>query len=512
MTVEGLFPSLVQGPFWFFALIIGVVVSMDVAVVEITRKYKKEDRNGKSRLWTSRMQTMMFLHAGFHSVSFFVYMIFIYLVQNYIFFWPIDIFDLPEDVGLGLLTLINFFIVAFIWWTYKNKVKEDHSEKSDDSKAVDRKDMKFFVDCVRWISHKNHKRNWGDKVAGAAVAGSVAVDMLAVSALLKGVLLPNGGEAPIASWTGILFLDLVVFAFIIFVVVAIFVYLAQMLGTAAREFHSLVFGLRVLEPLAVFFILAGVARLVAGLLFESLPDVYTVYGDWVDLIFAAVVTLSLFLTNGICWQDLKDLYAKHSEDWKSSNPPVTTKELWDEVKGFFYAIIFVLPMFPIVFVSMWVAYSTDPGRETHNHLVEATGYIAGVMFVVVVGLLYAPFKWLDDRETSETKNFREMFRATPREFSRRLFAIFLALLALNTHTFLILGRTIESESIVLWSVYVMLGWALFDLRRWRFYKSDPTGESGRTDDADYAELLTAFGLASSVVASAASVFVQQLIG
>ena len=503
MSVDGMFPWLAQGPFVVFAIIIGVVVSLDVAVVEITRDYEKEDRNGKSRLWTSRMRTMLILHALFHSVSFFVYMIFIWVAQ-YLMFLPIEFFDLPEDIGIGLLTLINFFIVMFIWWTYKSKVKEDHSEKTDDSEAVDRKDMKLFVDFVRWVSDK---KEWGDKVRGVAVAGSVAVDMLAVSALLKGVLLPNGGEAPIASMFGkqypdcvlALFLDLFIFALFIFGVVAIVVFVAQMLGKLAREFHCLVFGLRVFEPFAVFFILAGVARLLAGLFFESLPTVYTVYGDLIDASFAVVVTFSLLWYNGIRWQNLKELYARRSEDQKSDNPPSNEKKLKDDFKGVCSAISIIVTTLVVVFILMLIAYSTDPGREPHYALVEATSYIAGLVVIFTILFLYAPLKRLDDWETSGTNNLSDKLLATPKEYFNQLGAVTLALLALNIHTFLMLGRTFVLCAIATWSMYVLLSWLFFDLRRWRFCKSNRAGKTCRTNYADFAELVTTVGLASALV-------------
>ena len=511
MTVEGLIPWLVQGPFPFFALIIGVVVSMDVAGFEFARDYKKEDRNGKSLLWTSRMRTMMILHAGFHSISFFVYMIFIYLVQLF-FFLFIDILGMAEDIGPSLLTQIDFFIVVYIWWIYKSKVKEDYSEKSDDSEVAGRKGMKFLVDYVRAVYDRI---GFGDKVTGAAVAGSVVVDMLAVSALLKGVLLPNGEEAPIASWTGILFLDLYVFASIIFTVMAIVVMIIQIAGTKAREYFGIVLFLRVLKSFTVFFILAGVARLLADQFFESLPDVYTVYGDLIDAIFAMVVTFSLFWYNGIRWQNLKVLYAKRSEDENSMNPPIPARKLLDEWKEFFAAILVVCTvifiMFLTVFLCTSLAYSTDPGRETHNYLVEATGYIASMMLVATIAFLYVPSKRLEDMVKSGTEYFHKMFFATPMEIAHRLVAFFIALLALNTHTFLILGWTIESELMCLWSVYVMLACVLFNSRRWRIYKSHAAGRTNPTNDAYHAyhvELFAAVGLASSVVALGVSVFFQ----
>ena len=508
MSVDGLIPWLVQGPFPIFALIIGFVVSIDVAVVEIMRNYDEESRDGKSRLWTRRMQCMTLLHATLHSLSFLVYMMLIYWAQ-YLAFWPIEFFYLSEDLGLGLLTLINFFVVAFIWWTYRNKVKEDHSEKSDDSGTVDRKDMKFLVDLVRMFSHKY---GYGDKVRGVAVAGSVAIDMLAVSALLKEVLLPRGGEAPIASMYGCLPLDLILFAVIIFAVVALVVILAQMLGTMAREFHWLVVLLRMFEPFAVFFILAGVARLVAHLSFESLPTVYIAYGNEIDALFSVVVTISLFWFNGIGLTRLMKLYAKRSWDSMSTNPPIILRETLKEWKGFSPTTWIVLFMFCVIFVCMLCAYKMDPGREIHNHLVKATEYIAVVVFIGTIIVLYTPLKRLDDWETNQTASFHEMFRATPKDFFNRLGAVTLALAAHNIHTCLVLGQTIASESILLWSGYIFLGWLLFDLRRWRLYRSDSAGGTHRADGADYAELLTAVGLASAAVALVVPFIVRQIIG
>ena len=522
MSVDGMFPWLAQGPFLLFAFIIGLVVSMDVAVVEFTRDYEEEDRNGKWRpwtIWTSRMRTMMFLHAGFHAVSFLIYMTFIYVAQ-YLVFLPIEFLDLPEDIGLGLLTIINFFIVVFIWWTYKSKVKEDHSEKSVDSDMAGRKDMKFFVDFVRAVSHKF---GWGAKVKGAAVAGSVAVDMLAVSALLKGVLLPNGEEAPIASMFGkqypdcvlALFLDLFIFALIIFVVVAIVVLTAQFFGTG--KYSRFVFFLRVFEPFIVFFILAGVTRLLAGLLFESLPTIYTVLGNMSDVVFAGAVTFSLFWSNGIGCRELEKLYAKRSDDSASTNPPATFKQL--EIKFVVSAIIMVPFTLFVVLLCMWYAYSNDPGRETYNPMVETIRYIAALAVIVTIFILYLPLKRLDDWETSKTAIFRDMFRVTPMNFFNQFGAVTLALAALNIHTFLMLGPTFVCGAIVTWSMYVLLGWLFFDLRLRRFYKSNPAGKTCRTNNADFAELVTAVGLASAVmaffapvVAQVAFFFVRQLIG
>jgi hypothetical protein len=68
------------------------------------------------------------------------------------------------------------------------------------------------------------------------------------------------------------------------------------------------------------------------------------------------------------------------------------------------------------------------------------------------------------------------------------------------------------QAIFFWSVYVALSWVLFDLRRWRFFKSDPTGKIRQENDSDYAELITAIGLASSVIIFLVQFVVRVLIG
>jgi hypothetical protein len=151
---SGIVPWLAQGPFLIFAGIIGVVVSMDVAAVELTCDYPLEMKNGRPRPWTTRMREMTLLHASFHAGAFLIYILFIFLLQSAAA-WAIDllayldIIDLPVGVWSGLLALINFFIACFIWWTYRSKIKEDHSEKSDPDYQPDRSDMALFVDIIR---------------------------------------------------------------------------------------------------------------------------------------------------------------------------------------------------------------------------------------------------------------------------------------------------------------------------------------------------------------------------
>ena len=87
----------------------------------------------------------------------------------------------------------------------------------------------------------------------------------------------------------------------------------------------------------------------------------------------------------------------------------------------------------------------------------------------------------------------------------------LALTSLNLYQFAVIGRTFETEAIFVWSIYLIFSWTLFDLRRWRFYTVDPKCDGRAKNDADYAELISAVGLASSLIALAVMFYVRQLI-
>jgi hypothetical protein len=505
MSIEGLIAWMAEGPFWVFAMLIGIVVSFDVMVVELTRDYKLEKRDGRVLLWNRRMRIMTFLHASFHALSFLIYTTIIYLLQSFIFF-PIELFELPQDLTIGLLALINFFVLAFIWWTYRSKIKEDHSDKLDDSSTIEREDMKIFVNLVRALAHK-----WklGDLACGVAVAGSVAVDMLAVSALLKNVLLPNGAVAPIATATGFVLIDIIIFAMIIFVTVGVCVVFAQLLGRAAREWNFAIIFFRIAEPFAVFFLTAGLLRVTTEKSFGVVSQTI-INQNAIDAIFAFVIVLSLFWSNGIGVKELLKIYARRSVDAFSNNPHIHYSEIWADLKRLTPALGSAFSFLVIILVALYFAYSTEPGRTSHNHLAEATGYIACAVLFFSVLMIYSPSERLDRWETNANNNFGEMTKATPWQFWNRLGGVALALLTLNFFNFSLIGRTFETEAIVIWSGYVVLSWSLFDVRRWRFSRSDPSGSASRVNDADYAELISAIGIASSAVAIIVQYLVQDL--
>tara|TARA_R110002072_G_scaffold286444_2_gene451507 strand:- start:12403 stop:13740 length:1338 start_codon:yes stop_codon:yes gene_type:complete len=444
---------------------------------------------------------MTMLHALFHSGSFLAYMLVIYGLQALLFI-PFDWFDLPEDLVDGILALVSFVVVAFIWWTYRSKIKEDHSDKTDDSCSVERRDMRFFVDLVRAV--------FGERARGAAVAGSVAVDMLAISALLRTALLPGPTGVVQSSWTGFLILDLVIFAALIAMAVSVSVFLAQQFGASLREISPKIAAvLRVAEPFAVFFIMAGLIRTTAQYNGFVMQVEWPVDANLIDAIFAGFVVVSLFWSNSISWTKLVEIASRRNADDVSQTTVVTRATVMSDLKKLEPAVGVALLVGLVVFSGLLVAYLT-PGEIGHNHLVEGTGYIAALCLFVTGVILYWPSVVLDSWETNTSSNFRSFQTATPMHFWNRLVGVALALLALNAYSIFLFDLNFQTEASLVWSGYLLLTWALFDARRWRFCISDLGGEARRANDADYAELLSAFGLASSAVAIIAPVLTRSL--
>jgi hypothetical protein len=508
MPVDNLVAWLSQGPLFLFAIIIWCIVSIDVFVVELTRDYGRDKEAFLNGGWTPRMRWMALWHALFHSLSFFLYIVFIYGVQG-LAFLPIDVLDLPDGVGLGLLTVINFVIICFIWWTYKGKIVEDHSDKSDDSATVGRRDMKVFVDLVRAVAHR---LQIGDRARGVAIAGSVAVDMLAISALLKIYLLPNGDAPPISSFFGIVLLDVLLFAIIIFFVVLFWVFAAQAIGSAWRSLKLIVL-LRFAEPFAVFFILAGTVRAVMQLSFESYGDELSKYGVVADLLFATAVVISLVVANGRGWKSLLHIYASRNADSESHNPLITNAELRSSLKSMVPAMCGLFGSLAVVVSALAYAYSTIPGRESHNHLIEATGLVSVFVLLSTLVFMYLPSRRLDVWETQASGIMKGANRLDSTRYWFSLAGAFLALASLNAFNVVVFGRSFEVDAIVLWSVYLLLTWLLFNLRSWRFRKAlDVRGTSRCIDDANFSEFISALGTVSAVIALAAIVIVTALKG
>lgn len=508
MDINGFIEQLANGPFLVFAFIVGLIVSIDVSVVEFTREYPEKS---KGHIFHRRKLWMAFWHSLFHSLSFLIYMLLIWGFQG-LLFWPFDIWDVPDGVGIALLTIVNFFIICFVWWTYRDKVMEDHSEKANDENAVDRSDMQLFVDVVRAIAQKF---GISDGARGISIAGAVAVDMLAISALLKTYLIPNDGSPPTSSLTGHLLVDLIIFSAVVFVVVGCVVVSAQTWGDKFRRNlrrFDFIAVLRLIEPFAVFVIVAGTLRHLLEF-YSGLPSSIT--GFWAygfDLVFSAGIVFSLVKSTGLTWDELNSIYSKANNDEDATNPEITFSDIWYDLKKSAPVFGYLILSFAVVSVVVIFSYSTAQGSHSHNHLVESTGIIAGICLLITLVILYAPSEKLDHYETDQSSVFSELGTESARQIWARFWGILLALTLFNILNFVFAGwQATEVQAIVYWSVYILLTILLFDMRRWRFLRIGGISEGGgRENDSLFAELISAIAMSSSLVALAATLFVTSL--
>jgi len=510
MEFDGFIAQLANGPFLVFAFIIGLIVSIDVSVVELTRQYpeKPEDQMlDRRKLW------MALWHSLFHSLSFFIYMLLILGFQT-LLIWPIDLWDVPDGVGIAVISLLNFLIVCFVWWTYRDKIKEDHSEKANDENAVDRNDMRLFVDVIRALAQK---LGVTDGARGISIAGAVAVDMLAISALLKIFLIPNADVPPISSLSGILILDLLCFAGVIFLVVGSVVVTAQTWGQKLRrnlKKFNFIIVLRLIEPFAVFLIVSGTLRHLLEF-YSGAPSAIT--GFWAyffDIAFSAGIVFSLVISTGLTWRELNEIYQKENNDSEATNHKIELSQIWDDLKKTAPAFLWIMVSFAFITLAIIYSYSTIEGPNSHNHLVESTAFIAGAGILVSVVILYAPAPWFDKLETEQSAAFSSLNTEDTKQIWARFWGVLVALVLFNILNFAFADwETTEIQAIGFWSAYLILTMLLFDMRRWRFCRSGTAlSGGGRQNDALFAELVSAFGLASSLIALGATLFVTTLIG
>ncbi|WDA42379.1 hypothetical protein [Erythrobacter sp. BLCC-B19] len=510
MDFDSFIGQLANGPFVVFAFVIGIIVSVDVSVVELTRQYP-EKKPGE--IFNSRKLWMAFWHALFHSASFFLYMSVIYVFQKFIFI-PIDLFDVPVGVGVAVISVVNFLIVCFVWWTYRDKIKEDHSDKASDETAVDRRDMRLLVDLVRAIAQK-----FGitDGARGISIAGAVAVDMLAVGALLKTYLLPNGDNFPISTLTGFLLIDIFIFASIIFFVVCAVVFIAQTLGQDLREFLSqfnFIAALRLFEPFAVFVIVSGALRYLLEFYSGQPSGITGFWGYIFDAAFSLAIVFSLVISTGLSWSELNAIYSKVNYDEKATNPEISFSMIWADLRRLIPLVVWLFVSFAVIVSIIIYSFSTVEGPNSHNHLVESTAFVATLGLFGSIIFLYMPSRALDRLETDQSTGLAAIQGEGVRQIWSRFSGVLTALALFNVLNIAFAGwETAEVQAIAFWSGYVLLTMLLFDLRRWRFCKAGLSGSpNGRQNDALFAEVVSAFGVASSLVALLSTVFVTTLIG
>lgn len=501
--------QLANGPFVVFAFVIGLIVSIDVSIVEITRNY---DEKPDHQFFHRRKLWMALWHSLFHSLSFLLYMLAILIFQS-ILILPIDFWDVPDGVGIAIISVLNFLIVCFVWWTYRDKIREDHSEKANDENAVDRNDMRLFVDIIRALCRKI---GITDGARGISIAGAVAVDMLAISALLKTYLIPNAKTPPVSTLTEVLLLDLVIFALVIFLVVGSVVVTAQTWGHKIRsDFQKFKFiaALRLIEPFAVFVIVAGTLRHLLEFYSGKPSSVTGFWGYFFDAIFSIGIIISLLISTGLSWSELNAIYKKNNFDKNSTNPNVTFSSIFNNLKKAAPGLFWILISFSFITLAVIYSYSTNEGPSTHNHLVESTAIIATTGLFISIFFLYLPIQKIDLYETSQSTALSTIGTESGRDIWARFWGVSLALTLFNLLNFAFAGWEVaEVQAISFWSGYLLLTMLLFDMRRWRFYRSGTAlGGGGRQNDALFAEMVSAFGLASSLIALAATAFVTTLI-
>lgn len=510
MEFDGFIAQLANGPFVVFALVIGLIVSIDVSVVELTREYPEKPDD---QLFHKRKLWMALWHSVFHSMSFFIYMLLILAFQSLLIL-PIDLWDVPDGVGIAIISVLNFLIVCFVWWTYRDKIKEDHSEKANDENAVDRNDMRFFVDVIRALAQKI---GITDGARGISIAGAVAVDMLAISALLKTYLIPNAETAPVSTLSGLLLLDLFIFALVIFAVVGLVVISAQTWGQKIRadlKKFKFIAVLRLIEPFAVFVIVAGTLRHLLEFYSGSASSITGFWAYFFDFSFSVGIVFSLIISTGLSWNDLNKIYDKSNQDDDSTNPEITFSQIWEDLRRAAPALIWIASSFALITLAIIYSYSTIEGPNSHNHLVESTAFIAGTGLIFSIIFLYSPARGIDRYETEQSAAFSDLRSENAKQIWARFWGVFVALILFNLLNFAFAGWEIaEVQAISFWSAYLLLTMLLFDMRRWRFRRSgtDLNG-GGRQNDALFAEMVSAFGLASSLIALAATLFVTTLIG
>lgn len=523
MLSESIVAGLAGTSFLWFAVIVGIIVSFDVSVLEFTRKYQNE---GTESVDPERFY-MRILHPLFHGGSFFIYTGAIAIFQIFSLKIP-EIFniDVPDNVIPAFMYFISVMVFIFVWMTYRNKIAEDNSGKTGAVEEIDRLDMRGLVSLVHYLANKIGA---GDKALGAALAGAVAVDMLAISALIKDYVLPTNYEGtitePIASLTGFIIVDIFAFSLIIAFVVFWFVVIAQGFGRWLRHDSRWIIIFRVLEPLMVFFIAMETVRSTIGYMHENIGSGNHQYSWSVDLLFSVAIVFSLIVASGHSPKKLLGI-------WTSDNFQI---DLGDGVKAaldadvgevsdlsitesgetigksFLYLIFMTLASLSVVFGSMWISYLTIDPSKPHNHLVESTAYFSAAFSLLVTCLMYIPSRRLDRFETNEDFNFVSDEDLGYWQLFGPILGALLGAGTVVSFGWIYMGRTFETDVIALWLAYLVAVWLFFQLRCVRFLRAGTvSGMPRRATDADFSELLSAFGVASSMVALIATLWASGL--
>lgn len=521
MLSESIVAGIAQSSLLWFAVMVGIIVSFDVIVLEFTRQYDNEN----SSFPDPQRAQMRVLHPLFHGGSFFIYSAAIALMQTLTIRIP-EIFHLgiPKNVIPAFMYLISVIVFIFVWITYINKISEDHSQKIDSIEQINRFDMRQLFSVFEIIANRVGA---GHKTKGAAIAATVAIDMLAISALIKDYLLPTIKDGsisdPISRLSGLLIIDLLTFSLIIAMIVFLFVLVAQEFGKLTRHDARLVMAFRVLEPLAVFFIALESIRSIIGYMNDNIAEGVHEFSWTVDLLFSTMMVFSLMIGSGRSPRELIEIWskdkfkiltnesiAKTDSEFRSKAENNYSNQISNQKTALHIFTSTSLSLL-IIFVSMWISYTTVNPLNPHNHLVESTAYFSTAFSLIVTIIMYIPSKKLDEFETNQKFNFYSQYNRTSFYLFSPVIGAGLGSCTLVIFGYVYMGRNFETDVIALWLGYLISVWFLFQLRCARFLLAgEKDGAPRRATDADFSELLSAFGVASSMVALVATVWASGL--
>ena len=383
------------------------------------------------------------------------------------------------------------------------KIIEDHREKDGSASSIDRKDMRILVSLVQFVLKKYLP---GFRVGGVALAGAVAVDMLAISALLKNYVLPvELGEKiipPVSQLTGSLLIDIPLFSLIIFATVSVAVCVAQQFGKNIRAADVSIPGLpiflRLLEPFLVFFIAFEGLRSFLALNYPTAMETF-VGARWpFDAVCSILVVASLLVASGLKPSQIFDVMSasgyKIEENPHPSEPFVGRVEL----VGFLRLLGFIVVFLSIILGSLWYSFSTV--KVPHSHYAEATLIVSIIVLAVSVLILYVPWNALDRFETSTKFDFSDDCHSLYQEFSTFSGALIAASVFL-WYAYMLLGGHFLYQAALIWVIYFMSSWFMFRLRKRRFKLAIKVGaRQGTQNDSDFSEMVAAVGFVSSAVA------------
>ena len=223
-----------------------------------------------------------------------------------------------EQISKNFSFLFAVAVVIFVWLTYSEKINEDHSDKMDhDVLTKDlRGDIRFFYRIIRSLPKIK-------RVSSHALAATVAIDMLAVSALSKSLFFSNAGQTRNLVLTPYTIADIVIFS----IILGFFVYLISFFAASTSKklgerlktnlqstkktkslspIHlGLIYSLRFLEPMFVFiFVAYSIDFILFPVEASGEFDLFSVFSDssifteWRYWIFSLFLTLTLIIRHG----------------------------------------------------------------------------------------------------------------------------------------------------------------------------------------------------------------------